>query len=201
MGELLDPQARSARGAALQAEVAAAPAPQPATPLGESWRDFVFAEIWAPPWSGAARALPHLDRRRSDGGRGRGHPWRLRSRRAEGRVSHPGGTARGGAAHGGLWRLEPGRGDRARGGSRRRPARPAASKLPADPRRGLDTDERTAQGMHEFAETMTFPGGPSISPFLEGDQQLRVRRDVVPARAGPALAPVHDAGGRGGILQ
>ena len=46
---LLDHKQRSARGSALQAEVCAAPAPMPATPLEESLRDFVYAEVWNRP--------------------------------------------------------------------------------------------------------------------------------------------------------
>jgi 4-carboxymuconolactone decarboxylase len=46
---LLDPAQRSARGLAIQAEVTGQPAPAPATLLEESWRDFVFAEVWSRP--------------------------------------------------------------------------------------------------------------------------------------------------------
>jgi 4-carboxymuconolactone decarboxylase len=46
---LLDPAERTARGLAVQADVTAAPAPQPSTLLEESWRDFIFAEIWTRP--------------------------------------------------------------------------------------------------------------------------------------------------------
>jgi len=46
---LLDPAERTARGLALQSELTGAPAPQPATLLGESWRDFIYAEVWSRP--------------------------------------------------------------------------------------------------------------------------------------------------------
>ena len=46
---LLDPAERSARGIAKQTELLAAPAPEPKTPYQESWRDFIFAEVWARP--------------------------------------------------------------------------------------------------------------------------------------------------------
>jgi 4-carboxymuconolactone decarboxylase len=49
MGELLDPQERSARGSAVQAEVFGQAAGEPATPVQASWRDFVFAEVWTRP--------------------------------------------------------------------------------------------------------------------------------------------------------
>jgi 4-carboxymuconolactone decarboxylase len=46
VSRLLDPRERTARGLATQAEVTAAPAPRPATLFDESWRDFVYAEVW-----------------------------------------------------------------------------------------------------------------------------------------------------------
>lgn len=46
---MLDPAARTARGAQLQAELASAPAPEAATLLDASWRDYVYAEVWARP--------------------------------------------------------------------------------------------------------------------------------------------------------
>jgi len=51
---LLDPKDRTQHGIRQQTELLAAPAPQPATPLEASWRDFVFAEVWT---------RPQLDRR------------------------------------------------------------------------------------------------------------------------------------------
>lgn len=44
---LLDPQERIGRGAALAAELTGLPATEPQTLLQESWRDFVYAEIWS----------------------------------------------------------------------------------------------------------------------------------------------------------
>jgi 4-carboxymuconolactone decarboxylase len=46
---LLDPAERTARGVENQAKILAAPAPEPATLYQESWRDFVFAEVWGRP--------------------------------------------------------------------------------------------------------------------------------------------------------
>jgi len=46
---LLDPKERSARGAKAQAELTAAPVPEPATLYDSAWRDFVFAEVWTRP--------------------------------------------------------------------------------------------------------------------------------------------------------
>ena len=58
---LLDPKARSKRGLAIQAEVAGKPAPAAATPHEESWRDFVFAEVWERP--GLDKRARYLDRK------------------------------------------------------------------------------------------------------------------------------------------
>jgi 4-carboxymuconolactone decarboxylase len=46
---LLDPKARSARGAQQQAEILGDPAPEPATVYEASWRDFIFSEVWTRP--------------------------------------------------------------------------------------------------------------------------------------------------------
>ena len=46
---LLDPTARTARGVRTQTELLGVPAPEPATLLQASWRDYVFAEVWNRP--------------------------------------------------------------------------------------------------------------------------------------------------------
>ncbi len=46
---LLDPKERSDRGAAKQAELLAGHAPEPSTLFESSWRDYIFAEVWARP--------------------------------------------------------------------------------------------------------------------------------------------------------
>lgn len=43
----IDPTQRSARGAKLQAAYTGSEPAEPATPYDESWRDFIFAEIWS----------------------------------------------------------------------------------------------------------------------------------------------------------
>lgn len=43
----IDPAERHARGAELQAKYTGTSAGEPATPYEESWRDFIFAEIWS----------------------------------------------------------------------------------------------------------------------------------------------------------
>ena len=51
---LLDPTQRTERGLALQTELTGRVAPEPATLLQETWRDFIYPEIWS---------RPELDRR------------------------------------------------------------------------------------------------------------------------------------------
>ncbi len=46
---MLDPAERSARGAKLQAEYTASEVQVASTPVGQSWRDFIFAEVWSRP--------------------------------------------------------------------------------------------------------------------------------------------------------
>jgi 4-carboxymuconolactone decarboxylase len=46
---LLDPAERTARGTRLQAELTGAPTSEPATLVQASWRDYVYAEVWARP--------------------------------------------------------------------------------------------------------------------------------------------------------
>lgn len=46
---LLDPAERTARGIERQTALLDAPAPTPGTLMEESWRDYVFAEVWARP--------------------------------------------------------------------------------------------------------------------------------------------------------
>jgi 4-carboxymuconolactone decarboxylase len=46
---LLNPAERIARGAKLQAELTGVPTAEPATLVQASWRDYVYAEVWARP--------------------------------------------------------------------------------------------------------------------------------------------------------
>jgi 4-carboxymuconolactone decarboxylase len=46
---LLDPAQRSARGAKLQVELTGVPVTEPATLVQASWRDYIYAEVWARP--------------------------------------------------------------------------------------------------------------------------------------------------------
>ncbi len=46
---MLDPKERSALGSRLQAELTGAPERDAFTPVQQSWRDFVYAEVWSRP--------------------------------------------------------------------------------------------------------------------------------------------------------
>ncbi|MDG2005525.1 MAG: gamma-carboxymuconolactone decarboxylase, partial [Novosphingobium sp.] len=49
MTDMLDPGARSKHGAIVQTDVTGQPATEPATLLDQSWRDFIFSEVWSRP--------------------------------------------------------------------------------------------------------------------------------------------------------
>ncbi len=46
---MLDPAERSARGLETQTRLTGKAAPEPATLVGETWRDFIYAEVWTRP--------------------------------------------------------------------------------------------------------------------------------------------------------
>ena len=167
MSKLLDPKERSARGAALQEKVYGQAAPAPQTPFEESIRDFVYAEVWN---------RPGLDMRsRFLIGIAGAALCRFPESTIEGTIA---GALRLGeltlaevreaalhmCLYGG-W----GTGDLIDKAATRAAASlglPAADCPPirAEP---WDPDVRTAEGQAEFTKVMTFPGGPSATPFLE----------------------------------
>jgi 4-carboxymuconolactone decarboxylase len=167
MSTLLDPRDRSARGSALQAEVNASPSSVPATPVDESIRDFVYAEVWSRPGldrrsryliSLAGAVMSAAPREMLDGyvrGALTGGDLSLAElREAALHLSVYAGWPRGMELDAAVTR-----------------AQVALGLPPADcpPIRGeaWDPEERTAKGMQEFTNTMTFPGGPSSNPFQE----------------------------------
>lgn len=164
---LLDPKERSERGRAIQAEVTGQAAPAPTTPVDESIRDFVYAEVWSRPGldrrsryliSMAAAVMSGANPAMVDGYvRGAlksGELTLAELREAALHLSVYGGWPRGQDLDAAVSR-----------------AQQALGLAPAEcpPIRGeaWDADERTAQGMQEFTDTMTFPGGPSVNPFQE----------------------------------
>lgn len=167
MTDLLDPAERSARGQAIAAEATGQPLPAPASLAEESWRDFIWAEIWN---------RPGLDRRSRfliamAGAASAGAP-----------AAQIEGYVRGALTSGALGLLELreaalhlsvysgwGRGtDLDMAVTRVATALglpPAESRpLRAAP---WDPEVRTAEGRAEFTAVMTFPGGPSATPYLE----------------------------------
>ncbi len=162
-----DPQQRSARGLDLQSDVTASQPPAPATPFEESWRDFIYAEIWSRPGlDRRARYLIALAGAAISGGghavldgyvRGAlegGHLALAELREAALHLAVYAGWGRGGKLDRAITRVA---GELGLPGSAYPPIRAEA----------WSADERTAQGMANFTSTMTFPGGPSVSPFLE----------------------------------
>lgn len=164
---LLSPADRTARGLTLQAEVTAHPAPEAATPLEESWRDFVFAEVWSR--EGLDRRARYLI---SIAGA------LMAGTAAETLEAYISGALKGGelslaelregalhmAVYGG-W----GRGqdlDRAISRAAQALGLPAADCPPLCPE-PWEPAERIARGEAEFIRTMTFPGGPPMTPYME----------------------------------
>ncbi len=159
---LLDPAQRSARGLALQAEVTGQPPPRPATLLDESWRDFVYAEVWnRPGLDRRSRYLISLASAAMSNGPS-ADPGRLCARRARGAGNSRWRELREArAAPGGLWRLVARNGaGRSRDHPRRRSARPRAGARsqpiraePWDP-----TVRAVPRARRNFTDVMTFAG-------------------------------------------
>lgn len=167
MTQLLDNAERSARGAAIGAAVTGAPIGEPLTPWQESWRDFVWAEIWNRPGldqrSRFLIALAGASLSVADGATLDGY---VRGALTTGELTLPelrevalhlavyGGWSCGGALDAAITRVAQAFG---------LPQNPAAP-LRAAP---WDPESRTVQGREEFTAVMAFPGGPSATPFLE----------------------------------
>ncbi len=164
---LLDPHERSARGSAIQAEVTGQPAHDAATPLDESWRDFIFAEVWNRPglerrvryliaMAGAAISGP--DSARLDG--------YVRGALRSGLLTL--GELREAALHLAVY-AGWSRGDALNAAVGRAAQALGLPQADCPPIQGdaWDPEVRTAQGMQEFTNVMTFPGGPSATPYLE----------------------------------
>ncbi len=163
---LLDPTERAARGSAIQAE-ATGRAETPATPVQESWRDFVFAEVWSRPGldrraryliSLAGAALAGASTATLDGyvrGALTGGELNLRElREAALHLAVYGGWSRGDALDQAVTRVAESLG---------------LPPVEAAPIRAApwDPEVRTQEGRDEFTAVMTFPGGPSATPYLE----------------------------------
>jgi 4-carboxymuconolactone decarboxylase len=163
---LLDPAERSARGHAIAEEVTRFTAPTPATPYEQSWRDFVFAEVWSRPgldrraryliaMAGAAMSPHGSDQlfRYAHGALKSGELTLAELREAALHLSVYAGWSRGGEL------------DRAVTLAAKELRLPPADCPPirAEP---WDPEARMATGAAEFEKVMTFPGVSNASPYL-----------------------------------
>jgi 4-carboxymuconolactone decarboxylase len=164
---MLDPAERSARGAELWEKIYGFPSPGFSTPLEQSIRDFICAEVWSRPGldlrtryligiAGAALCrYPEVILEGLIAGALRNGELTLAElREAALHLAVYGGWGTGGNVDRAVSRAAQSLG---------------LSETPRPPIRAeaWDPEERTAQGMAEFTKTMTFGGGPSISPFME----------------------------------
>ncbi len=167
MGKMLDPQKRSARGVAIATEVTGTAPAVPATPVEESWRDFVFAEVWSRPGlERRARYLIAIAGAAISGGDTAMLDGYVRGALQDKQISLPelreaalhmclyGGWTRGGMIDAAVTRAQQALGL-------------PPTECPPIRAEEWDPEVRTAEGMAEFTKVMTFPGGPSASPFLE----------------------------------
>jgi len=164
---MMDPAERRARGIALHAEVTGRKPAAAKTPYEESWRDFIFAEVWSREGrdrraryliaiAGAAMcdgAQPHLD--------GYVH-GALKSgvlsvsdlREAALHISVYGGWSKGGDVDAAVTKAV---------------KNLKLADAPCAPIRGEPWDQRVRgdMGGAEFLKVMTFPGGGGETPYLE----------------------------------
>jgi 4-carboxymuconolactone decarboxylase len=163
---LLDPAGRSARGDAIKAAVTGHPAPAPTTVYQESWRDFVYAEVWnRPGLDRRARYLIALAGAAISGG-AKDVDLYAHGALASGELSL--GELREAALHLSIY------GGWSRGGLLDEAATKAAEKLgiapveqPAIRAEAWDPEVRSEAGRLEFGAVMTFPGTTPFSPFQE----------------------------------
>jgi len=167
MSQLLDNKERSARGKAVQAEVTGGPAPEATSLMEESWRDFVFAEVWSRPQlerraryliSIAGAVITGADAEILDGYvRGAlkgGDLSLLELREAALHLGPYGGWGRGVALDKSISRIVQSLG------------LPSAETAPirAAP---WDPAVRNDEGAAEFTKVMTFSSGPPVAPYLQ----------------------------------
>jgi 4-carboxymuconolactone decarboxylase len=165
---LLDPKDRADRGIATEAAIAGRPGRPPSTPLEESWRDFVWAEIWTRPGlalrprylvaMATAASCDLEDRQIDDFAHGallNGYLTLAELREAALHLAVYAGWGRGGRLDRAVTRVAAALG------------LPPAVVAPicAEP---WDPKERNDRGHAEFDKVMTFPPGPPATPYLEG---------------------------------
>jgi 4-carboxymuconolactone decarboxylase len=163
---LLDPAERSARGAALQREITGHAAAPPRTLVEQSWRDFIYAEIWSRPGldrrartlialsgaaiSGSSADLAHY----AHGALAAGILSLGELREAALHLAVYGGWSR--AA-----RFDEAATNAAAALGIAEPETPPIRATQWNP------ETRSQEGADEFRAVMTFPGGPPATPYLE----------------------------------
>jgi 4-carboxymuconolactone decarboxylase len=163
---LLDPAERTAKGVATQAEVTGSTT-EPATLLDESWRDFVYAEVWSRPGldrrsrylvSLAAAAMTGAHESILDGyARGALKSGELTLRELREAALHAavyGGWPAGDALDRAVTRAAKAL------GMEEAEARPIRAEA-------WDPVVRNDEGAAEFTAVMTFPSGPPATPYLQ----------------------------------
>ncbi len=163
---MLEPADRSAAGARIQAEVTGH-SPPAATPIEESLRDFVYAEVWSRPGldrrarylvaiAGAVMAgsSDHILDGYLRGALAGGELSLSELREAALHVAVYGGWGRGAVLDAAVTRAAAETGQ-------------PPAELPPIRGQAWDPAERIATGQAEFVKAMTFAGGPPVTPFLE----------------------------------
>ncbi len=167
MATTLDPAERILRGIAIGRQATGAAAAEPATPVEASWRDFVFAEVWnRPGLDRRARFLIAIAGAASAAAPAATIEAYVRGALTTGDLSLAelregalhfavyGGWSRGDAIDAAITKVAGELGIEA----------PALHPIRAAP---WDPEVRTAEGQAGFTHVMTFPGGPSVTPFME----------------------------------
>jgi 4-carboxymuconolactone decarboxylase len=163
---LLDPAQRSDRGATIRQQVTGHPASEPQTLYDESWRDFIYAEVWSRPGldrrsrflialSGAAIAGGEHDVELYAHGALKSGELSLRELRETAlHLSIYGGWSRGGILDRAVTKAAETLGL-------------APVEVPPIRANAWDPKVRDEEGGAEFTTVMTFPGGPPATPYLE----------------------------------
>ena len=164
---LLDPKERSDRGQEIHTEVIGQPVSAPATPVDESIRDFVYAEVWSRPGlDRRSRYLISMSAAVMGGASDAMVDGYVRGALKSGDLNLA--ELREAALHLAVYGGWPRGQDLDAAVSR---AQQALGLAPPDcpPIRAeaWDPVERGEKGQQEFTKTMTFPGGPSANPFQE----------------------------------
>jgi 4-carboxymuconolactone decarboxylase len=165
---LLDPAERSRGGEQRQTELLGVPAPKPNTLFESSWRDYIFAEVWARPgldrrsryWISICSALcgnaqPEVVDGYIRGALERAEIKLPELREAALQLAVYGGWSRGAALDAAVTRVATAL------------SLPAAE-CPPLREKPWDPQQRLADGAAGFKEVMVFPAPPPFSPYSEG---------------------------------